>query len=314
MFKTDHFKDKCKTTCLEKYGVENTANIPGVVDKRKQTNLERYGVENVSQSEKIKELKRLTSLERYGVEYPMKLKCVVDKIRTTCIERYGVDNVFKSDWFKEHVRKVNYERYGVEYPILINHYHAVDTNTLVSRYNTLVSIDNTEDLEKFIRDEYRSPYRNLHKFNLMDRYDGSVPEHKVAKWLEYNSIVFVRNFRPEWMIHPGTGRARELDFFIPSHNLAIEVNGDYTHRFESHEYEYHKFKFDRCFENGVKLIMITESDIRDGRLDEILNFNLYGGDITVYDDSAIRLGFKPYRKECEFQLMNSGDYQHLYPV
>ena len=36
-------REKAKETCLEKYGVENIAHIPGVIDKRKATLLERYG-------------------------------------------------------------------------------------------------------------------------------------------------------------------------------------------------------------------------------------------------------------------------------
>ena len=36
-------REKAKETCIEKYGVDNVAKIPGVVEKRVQTCIQRYG-------------------------------------------------------------------------------------------------------------------------------------------------------------------------------------------------------------------------------------------------------------------------------
>lgn len=55
---------KMKNTLLERYGNENYVNV----DKCKETCLKKYGVENPYQSEEIKEKIKQTMLERYGVE------------------------------------------------------------------------------------------------------------------------------------------------------------------------------------------------------------------------------------------------------
>lgn len=54
---------------------------------------------------------------------------------------------------------------------------------------------------------------------------------------------------------------RELDFYLPEFNLAIEANGDYWHseKFGRDE-AYHQDKTDRCAEKGITLIHIWESE------------------------------------------------------
>ncbi|QPX63106.1 putative homing endonuclease [Campylobacter phage F336] len=53
---------------------------------------------------------------------------------------------------------------------------------------------------------------------------------------------------------------KELDFYLPDHNLAIECNGDYWHS-ESNgkDKNYHLDKTERCKEKGIQLLHIFES-------------------------------------------------------
>lgn len=54
---------------------------------------------------------------------------------------------------------------------------------------------------------------------------------------------------------------RELDFYFPDHNLAIEANGDYWHSEKfGRDDEYHNDKTRRCNEKGIELVHIWESD------------------------------------------------------
>lgn len=56
-------RDRAKETCLERYGVENAAQLPEIQNKIKATCLERYGFENIFQSkermEKIHEMQKI---------------------------------------------------------------------------------------------------------------------------------------------------------------------------------------------------------------------------------------------------------------
>lgn len=55
---------------------------------------------------------------------------------------------------------------------------------------------------------------------------------------------------------------RELDIFIPSHNLAIEINGLYWHSIDQPKVDKrHLEKFDECRKKGIKLLQLTDADI-----------------------------------------------------
>ena len=54
----------------------------------------------------------------------------------------------------------------------------------------------------------------------------------------------------------------EIDIYLPDHNYAIEVNGDYWHSFGDKEtrkeQKYHQNKFLQCRDKGIKLIQLSE--------------------------------------------------------
>lgn len=88
------------------------------------------------------------------------------------------------------------------------------------------------------------------------------------------------SFEVQKKMQSGSGFKKDLDLFIPSHDLAIEFNGTYWHSFnpddkvcyapkeskdEAHlRYKKrHLGKFDMCASNGVTLYQIKESDWSD---------------------------------------------------
>lgn len=127
-----------KETCLERYGVDNTFQLPKAQEnlkkaykerkdeiwkKIKQTNLERYGDPNYHNIEKAKK----TNLERYGVENTYQIKGVPEKAKKaagskealekkerTNLERYGAKYPIQLEYFKEKIKNTNLEKYGVE--------------------------------------------------------------------------------------------------------------------------------------------------------------------------------------------------------
>ena len=58
---------------------------------------------------------------------------------------------------------------------------------------------------------------------------------------------------------------KELDFYLPEYNLAIEYNGSYYHSDTRKPKNYHEEKFYLCEEKGIKLISIFELDWRESR-------------------------------------------------
>jgi hypothetical protein len=108
--------DKCKKTCLEKYGVEYSSQCKEVKDKFTKTCLEKYGVEHTFQSEVIKTKIKETNIIRYGVENPTQNNIIKEKVKKTCIEKYGVENAFKNKDIKEKCKNTILKKYGVVNP------------------------------------------------------------------------------------------------------------------------------------------------------------------------------------------------------
>ena len=93
-------REKAKSTCIERYGVDNVSLAPKIIAKIKSTKEERYGSPGYNNTKKRKE----TCIEKYGVEFASQHKKVRDKIsksskngdieviakkKKTCLENYG---------------------------------------------------------------------------------------------------------------------------------------------------------------------------------------------------------------------------------
>lgn len=76
---------KYRQTMLERYGVENSSEIPDITDKIKATNREKYGYDWRMQSPEIQAKSRKTMLDKYGVEHALQVPEFSDKaMHTRC--------------------------------------------------------------------------------------------------------------------------------------------------------------------------------------------------------------------------------------
>lgn len=88
---------------------------------------------------------------------------------------------------------------------------------------------------------------------------GSQQELKITELLDKHNITYVKHKK----IKSGD-RFFEIDIFIPSNNIAIEVNGLYWHRDrENGKYskDYHLNKTRICKENGISLLHFFDTEI-----------------------------------------------------
>lgn len=98
-------------------------------------------------------------------------------------------------------------------------------------------------------------------------------ENELYEFLKNLNIEIIRNDRTI------LGNSFELDFFIPSKNIAIEYNGLYWHSEKRGKSKwYHRMKREKCEEKGITLIQIFEDEwlskkeIVENRLKIILGF------------------------------------------
>jgi hypothetical protein len=129
----------------------------------------------------------------------------------------------------------------------------------------------------------------------------SLLESFIEKFLLKLNISFSKNDR-------NVLEGKELDFFIPSHNIAIECNGIYWHsELMGKNKGYHLNKTEECKKKNIKLIHIFESEIKKApkkvlsRLKSILNVNKY----------------KFFARKCEIQKIDKktkGNFLNKYHI
>ena len=249
-------KSKVKNAILEKYGVENIMYLKETKVKIKNTNLEKYGVEYPIQNIIFKDKVKATNMCRYGVENVQQVELIKDKTKTTNLEKYGVENVFQSEHIKDKIKSTNLERYGV------------DSNKQIHIKSLVPLINSPEFWLKFVNqgdilNYFTGLVSNATIYNWIRKYRPdlelksaiSYPHMILNNFLEELNIKFEINTRR--IIAP-----KELDIFIPSHNLAIEVNGNYWHSdTKGKDKTYHLNKLNRCNDLGINLLQFSDINI-----------------------------------------------------
>ena len=290
---------KNKQTCLKKYGKEYAIASPKVREKIRETCMERYGVENPVCSVEFRKKIKKTNLEKYGNEYAIASPKVREKIRKTCMERYGVENPLESPEIKEKIKETNLGKYGCEKAISTPEVRKKlseslkrswskksddDINRLrlkiskIQRPNDVIDsvIENGiinyictcphNDCSKCEEKTYQIPAKihsnRVHqKIELCtklfpiqyDRISSTSLEGFITKLLDEYGVEYKTNDR-------SILKGKELDIYIPNHNLAIECNGIYWHSLK--DPMYHHMKWMKCMDKGIQLLTIWEDQIK----------------------------------------------------
>jgi uncharacterized Zn finger protein (UPF0148 family) len=290
--------EKLKETNIKKYGVENPMQLDSTKKKIKQTNIEKYGVDHYSKTDEYKEKINQTSLEKYGVDYFSQSEIVKEKIKNTTVKNHGGmmvaarkaseekfdGNVFGSDWFmdnrnkfymdsfgaehplksekiKDTMIKNNIEKYGVSNPMQ-RHYNKKEKNIISDskKFEYKLNEKGTYKLAKLLNCNVNTIYKYASSYDIfLPLRSASHQEENVCDFLGEHNIPFITNTRK---ILPS---GKELDFYLPEYNLAIELNGLYWHSEISGKKDknYHYNKWKECDELGVTLLSIQEDEFGD---------------------------------------------------
>lgn len=271
---SDAVKAKKRETSLRNFGVENPLQSPEVLAKHQRTVQERYGVENISQAEEVKQRKIATSRKNYGVDhtmqdpgvrakmsatlrenhpdiggddtspaYPFQSPAVLARTRAETLRRHGVANVFEDPEFQKRIRQTIQERYGVDNVSRHPEVQAERTRTIMERYG-VENVFQNEDIKAAIREQ------NLAEYGV--EFIAQVEEVKAQGWAskrkngtfstsgpEQELLALLRvAFGDDDVLTQHRGDARypfACDFYVPSRDLFIELNGTWTHG--SHWYD-----------------------------------------------------------------------------
>lgn len=197
-----------------------------------------------------------------------------DSVIGSCVSRYSI--IFPEDYDKVVVNKyINrgkqtvIDRYGV-FPYALSKYSKEAQNVLTDKdalEKFLLKIDEKDrtlsrcaydlNIPEYLLQSYINKYRI--EIKLANKL-GSSLEEMLRKVLDNWNISYVRNTRT--VISP-----KELDFYFPDKNLAIEINGNWSHSTTSSgKYvpitkDYHKSKTIACREQSIRLIHLFEYDM-----------------------------------------------------
>ena len=259
--------DKITKTFQERYGVDRAVQFKEFRDKQNKTNMDRYGTINPLSNPDIRTKRNETMLAKYGTIYPLQVKEFKEKSRATTLANHGVDNIFKKP--SVHAKSIA-ARYGIpltpnpvadyldskridKHDIIVHSwvFGLLPDELLQAQANGTIT---TEELARCVSDVSYA----RRKLGMPAEYFVSIPQQILIDWLGSIGIEVVVNDRT--VIKP-----KEIDIWIPSHNLAIEVNGLYWHS-TTENCTRHIEKFAACRENGIGLLQFTDADIRE-RLD-----------------------------------------------
>ena len=273
----------------------------GTRAKAKETMMKRYGGIGLagSTASKIKK----TMIERYGTINPNKTDAIKNKIMKTMVERYGGMG-FGGDAASK-IRETMMERYGADHPMKINDIKSKVLSSYqkgqISKHDFLIGY--TQDGERictcphpecnkceektYIIDGHTQNYRRLTHAELCTKLLPPQPqwsslEVRIRQWLDEMGVNYTTNDRRFGL---------EMDIYIPSLKLAIEVNGSYDthevsqlrywHSLEVKSMKYHINKSLLLSDHGIRCIFVWD-DYKDEDIHNFISAIIKGQDLSPW--------------------------------
>ncbi|MDA3779293.1 MAG: hypothetical protein PF487_03525 [Bacteroidales bacterium] len=232
-------REQARLTSLENHGCVNYTNR----NKAKQTSLDRYGDEFYNNREQA----RLTSLDRYSVNVYNNR----EQARLTSLDRYGETSYMKTDEYKNKLFLKTIKNLGNKLNISINCLKYDGSDYIINNY--------CEKHETFKINRYVLKNRLMyHIENICTKCNpiseqSSIKENEISEFISSLNVKYVRNNR-------NVLNGKELDIYVPEHNVGIEFNGLYWHSNINIERKYHLNKTDECEQQDIQLLHIFENE------------------------------------------------------
>jgi hypothetical protein len=236
---------------------------------------------------------------KYGM-HPMKTSTGINNLKKAVKDKYGVDWISKKDGWYDSVKSNNFIKYGIEHYNNIdkikttianrsnklnngiiektkqtkfkNHYDYLIKLFEDNRIQFLCNFDNYKgyhfeydyqfkclDCDRNFENNIYKPNKVFCKYCHPERVDTS--ENKFYRFLQEildKDIIIKQRDRTVLL-------GKELDIYIPSKNVAFELNGLYWHSENGKGLKktYHLNKTKACAFHGIKLIHIFENELND---------------------------------------------------
>jgi hypothetical protein len=256
----------CSKNCAQQYKGKDKSWL----EKREKTCLEKYGTRVASQSEEVQNKLKQSYLTNLGVDNPFKSEIIRNKAKKTINDKYGFNTASQNQDIKDKISKT---LKGREIP---------RNNFINIKWDKLIKYHEVSGMKPLFNKEYIENNKLNHSFNNKFKFqcdkcssitevflsNGYLPSCKCSDYKGYSLIedelvVFLSEYIPLEQIllnrRDILPNRLEIDIYIPSYNLAIEVNGVYWHSESMGKYrDYHLYKTNKCEENNIDLIHILD--------------------------------------------------------
>jgi len=215
---------------LKKYGVANPYQSDEIKKKIKETTLKRHGVENIMYSEENKKMMIDNSIKRSGVPWSLSRG---GSSNITRLE--NLKNKFQEKYKELEIIEYSDEKFGVcsFFDPVCNHSFSINKWQLHQRKSQGVKICTA--------------------CNPIGSFNETLWQGEIRTILDKLGINFFERDRSV------LGNL-ELDFYLPEHQVAIELNGLYWHSIQFKNSQYHLNKTERCADKGIALIHVFEDE------------------------------------------------------
>lgn len=238
---------------------------------------------------------RKTMAARYGDATPLNVPHIKEKHQETLMQKYGTASFTTTTAFKEKTKLTLQQKYGVS---SISHRN-MSPDILASTYDAslLCQLNATLNLKHIAEYLGVSPSLIQKRFAALNidpiKHTISGPQRQVE--------AFIKQTLPHADIHRNYvglfDDKREVDIYIPSKHIAIEVNGVHWHSECNGQKsrQYHNHKTTELQSQGIRLIHITDTEWIVSR--EVVESRLR----SILGATSRRIG----ARECTISLVES---------
>ena len=309
-------------TVMEVYGVSHTSQAQSVKDKSKETNLAKYGVEYPLQSKVVQDKCKSTIRENYGVDYPFQsLKIrqkaedsfshnnpgLTDKMqlaRDAYIKEHGV-NPFAVDSVKTKITDTRMAKYGYKHALQKHlSQEIIDILEDPTSFSTAItgltigeaSIKLGVNESTIIRRANSYECRDILVTAIRSKWEYKMTHLLLSLGLQEN-VDFIRGDRTIL-------KGKELDFYFPRINSAIEVGSVFFHSEISsgRGEKYHHDKWRICKENGIDLFQYWDYEM-ESKWDVITAKVKY-----IFNLMNTTIGARKITKICKVPLIEEREF------
>jgi len=299
------FQESYKEEYFERTGHTHHLSNPDVISARESSNIEKYGSPNpfVFAKDKVK----AGMVAKWGVKYPLQNNDILIRTQATNIERYGAHSPMMSDSVKNKANESNLKKYGHTTPNR-SHYSELASSVLYDKKalsEMYKEVGNSHIIAKRLGiGSHRTILQALKKHNIEvnDNVIRTVSnaEKEICKILDEAGINYETSNRS--LLSP-----KELDIYIPEHNVAIEYNGVYWHSDVYKDKIYHQQKALACKEIGILLIHVYEDQWSNSIIKEIIKEKI----LQKCNKSTKE---KVYARKCKIVSVTSSEAREFYSL